>query len=152
MVVARNNRSMKSSAPYFLILPLAVLLTLPPGWCCTLLNTGCCQQRGEQAASQTKTSTPLSENVCCCETTPGKKSPGSTKPRPPIPSQPEPCCVEVPRTHTQSVSHFTFDGDDAVCEVLVIPQLPITARPFTESVVHPYLTYRIHLIQCVWLC
>ena len=150
-----NNNSMNRLATTLLFIPLAVLLTLPHGWCCLLADVHCCGQQTEPITTQDNKSQ-SKDDCCCCDHSRDQQSDDERQPHPPIqprmPTQPECCCVELPRTPGHSLNVPVTDQQVAVLDVLPILQETTITRTFLESSAHSYLTHRIHLIQCVWLC
>jgi hypothetical protein len=122
---------------YPLFLLLAVLLALPPGWCCFVMT--------DVRATSPE---PEPTDCCCCPPAPAGEEDAPARPAPRC------CCghrdVLKPEGRTRTLP-------DGVVEPLlplpvVAPITPATAATAEALLLPPPLPCPLHVLRCVWLC
>jgi hypothetical protein len=142
---------MRSRVRRSLVLVCSFLLVLPPGWCCHLVATACCQDPSipDEAPAPVK----HSEDCCCC---PEKQAPETPLPvpkpaRPTLPCK-QPCCWE--RLPVTTLGSKTPTPDPGGVSFVMPAAEPILSTHLAEAAsreVRDALP-SLHVLHCVWRC
>jgi hypothetical protein len=130
----------------------ALLLALPPGWCCAIAwPTGKTVAGGEAASGNT------GETVrpCCharMPSRPGDADRNSAPSRPtPVRPAAECCCSRVATTPPRLVHQTDDDALPLYVDLPIANATVLSGQRDTVQCVHP-AGPRLHVLKCVWRC
>jgi hypothetical protein len=125
----------------------SVLVALPPGWCCFIETSPCCQTQTPPKKEQPADPPPC----CCCHHQAGAEEHVSDVPAQPSAPQ-KLCCCEPTPSALPRIEKFSAD-----LTAVLLP-LPVEA-PTVFSVSVPTgpgsllsSSPPLHVLQCVWRC
>jgi hypothetical protein len=135
---------------------VALILVLPPGWCCAASGGRCCGHVAVLGATPDTPAPTCSKckacsGGCCCTKVEGRRPAPPQSPAQPAPARKADCC-ERQQVAAPKVELPTLDGFAAALEPPLLLTADLLAERFGVGVSPRCASPPLHLLHCVWLC